>query len=382
MATLPSLKSRLAVRIAAILSVLIIGLYLSVSYIPVRNSSIDPLMSSQNNKWIFSNPLTISHPDPRWRAAFVTFVDGERSALTKLRQTIRNLEDNFNHAHGYPYIIFSHEALSDEYKELASSLASGNVTFEHLGSDMYGYSNTTDRTKAAKARVDMKDVMFGESEDYRFQSRFMAGLIFRHPALKELDYYWRFEPGTEYVCPIDFDPFQYMHANKKKFSFSMALYEYHEVMPTLYDTTLKFAQEHLKWIQPIESKNSLWDFILDADSKDFNRCHFWSNFQIADLSFYRSEQFQTFFNYIDESGGFFYERWGDPVIHTLAAVMFLKKEEVHFWEDVGYRVANYFTHCPADKKLYSRCSCRPDKNFDYDGYSCLRFFKKPTLEEL
>ncbi|KAI8393582.1 alpha-1,2 mannosyl-transferase [Radiomyces spectabilis] len=302
----------------------------------------------------------------------VTFIKNDRGQLNNLRFTMRNLEDNFNFAHGYPYVVFSNENLSDEFKELLNSITRGQVFFETLDKHMYGYAPSIDLIKAAKARKDMKNVMFGDDEDYRFQSRFMSGMIFRHPILKNLDYYWRIEAGTEYVCPINFDPFQYMQDHDKKLSFSMALYEYHETIPTLYDTAMQFASEHETWIQK-NQPGSLWKFILN-ESQEYNRCHFWSNFQIADLKFFQSEQYQAFFDYLDKAGGFFYERWGDPVIHSLAAVLFLEKEQVHFWDNIGYRVANSFTHCPTNLSLYSQCSCRPQQNFDNDGYSCLQFF--------
>lgn len=99
--------------------------------------------------------------------------------------------------------------------------------------------------------------------------------------------------------------------------------------------------------------------------------HIYCTQQISDVSFYRGEKYQSFFNYLDNSNGIFYERWGDPVIQSLGAVMFLTKEDIHFWDSIGYRVANYFTHCPS---TYSKCTCRPEQNFDNDGYSCLRFY--------
>ncbi|CAO3668315.1 unnamed protein product [Umbelopsis ramanniana] len=258
----------------------------------------------------------------------VTFVRGDRGTMQKLRHTMRNIEDSFNEHHGYPYIIFTDEDLSTEFKELVSSTTKGDVIFEKVGKDYYGYPKGIDKKKAAQARVDLKDVMFGDSEDYRFNSRFLAGTIFRHPAIEKLDYYWRIEAGTEYVCPIAFDPFQYMKDHNKKVSFSMALYEYHETLPTLWNTVKEFASEHPEWVvENKEGSGSLWPFVTDTNTGDFNRCHFWSNFQIADLSFFRGEQYQAYFNYLDQSGGFFYERWGDPVVHTLAMVLFLKKKK-------------------------------------------------------
>jgi alpha 1,2-mannosyltransferase len=104
----------------------------------------------------------------------------------------------------------------------------------------------------------------------------------RHPAVENLDYYWRIEAGTEYVCPIAFDPFQYMKDHNKKVSFSMALYEYHETLPTLWNTVKEFASEHPEWVvENKEGSGSLWPFVTDTNSGDFNRCHFWSNFQVC-----------------------------------------------------------------------------------------------------
>lgn len=112
------------------------------------------------------------------------------------------------------------------------------------------------------------------------------------------------------------------------------------------------------------------------------------------MNFFRSKEYQDYFDYIDQANGIFYERWydrytqekgmsfsinrvtnrGDPVIQSLGAVLFLEKSDIQFWENIGYRVAGYFLHCPTDKTLYSKCSCRPSQNFDNDGYSCLKYF--------
>lgn len=98
--------------------------------------------------------------------------------------------------------------------------------------------------------------------------------------MQHIDYYWRFETGTEYVCPLDFDPFQYMYDHQKKLSFSMALYEYEETIPSLFTTIMEFANNNSDLVQSMSNKNSLWHFIIDSETKVFNKCHFWSNFQV------------------------------------------------------------------------------------------------------
>ncbi|KAG1472103.1 hypothetical protein G6F56_001740 [Rhizopus delemar] len=232
------------------------------------------------SEWKYENPTRLAYPHDRFKAAFITFVKNDTESLTKLRYTIRNLEDQFNKDHNYPYLIFTDQDLSDEYMELAGALSKSTVRFEKVGSDFYGYHPTTDLDRAAQTRIDMSQTVFGDSEDYRFQSRFMAGTMYRHPLMRELDFTWRFEAGTEYICPIEQDLFQYVFENNKTTSFSMALYEYKETVPSLYQTVIDFASKHPKWVKSDQDSDSLWSFVQDPFTKTFNGCHLWNNFQV------------------------------------------------------------------------------------------------------
>ena len=69
--------------------------------------------------------------------------------------------------------------------------------------------------------------------------------------------------------------------------------------------------------------------------------------------------FQAYFDYLDETGNFFYERWGDAIVHSLAAGMFLNKSQVHFFDDIGYQHDN-FAHC-SDDGLLGTCLCPEGK---------------------
>lgn len=187
MTLIHSFKRRTVLRIAGLLFAISLGVYLVLSYRASLYTTVPsgPLWSSSlptySNQWNYTAPSSLRQPNPNFKAAFVTLTKGDRAALSSLRQTIRDLEDNFNKDYGYPYIIFSNDVLTDEFKELASSIAHGDVVFYELGPEMYGYHNQTDRAKAAQARIDMgeREIMFGDSEDYRFAARFMAGMIFR-----------------------------------------------------------------------------------------------------------------------------------------------------------------------------------------------------------
>jgi alpha 1,2-mannosyltransferase len=102
----------------------------------------------------------------------------------------------------------------------------------------------------------------------------------RHASLKELDYFWRFEPGSEFICPIQFDPFEYMKKNNKQLSFSLSTHELEENLPSLYSTVMKFKAEHPQWKPASDPpEKSLLSGMVDKQGR-YNRCYFWNNFQV------------------------------------------------------------------------------------------------------
>lgn len=57
------------------------------------------------------------------------------------------------------------------------------------------------------------------------------------------------------------------------------------------------------------SRASLPDIDPDnMEGEKYNMCHFWSNFEIAKLDFFRSKPYEEFFQMMDHSGGFWMER--------------------------------------------------------------------------
>jgi len=152
-----------------------------------------------------------------------------------------------------------------------------------------------------------------------------------------------------------------MAREKKVYGFTIALYELPETIETLWSTVkVKFPQ----YIAP----NNTLGFISSDGGESYNLCHFWSNFEIADMDFWRGEAYTAYFNYLDSHGGFYYERWGDAPVHSIAAALFASKDQIHFFNDIAYEHAT-LTHCPNTWwSVY--CTCRPEDSFDYDGNSC------------
>lgn len=309
----------------------------------------------------------------RMNATFVTLA--RNSDIWEIARSIRQVEDRFNRKFHYDWVFLNDGEFNDEFKKVTTSLVSGKTKYGQIPTEHWSFPDFIDQDKAAKVREEMREkkIIYGDSVSYRHMCRYESGFFFRHPLMLDYEWYWRVEPSVELFCDIDYDTFKFMADNKKKYSFVLSLYEYVETIPTLWDAVKNFTAAHPEHV--VEG-NSM-GFLSDDDGKTYNHCHFWSNFEIGNLNWLRSSAYIDYFNSLDHSGGFFYERWGDAPVHSIAAALMLKKEEIHFFNDIAYYHVP-FTHCPTGEKtrLDLKCHCNPKDNFDWNGYSCTsRFFE-------
>ncbi|KAN0133778.1 glycosyltransferase family 15 protein [Lactarius tabidus] len=310
-----------------------------------------------------------------------TFVPGRRANATIVMlarngdingaaKSIKQMEDRFNKRFRYPYVFLNEEPFTDQFKERMSGLTDATVEFGLIPSEHWQQPDWIDETKATASREEMvkNNVIYGGSVSYRNMCRFNSGFFFRHELLAKYKYYWRVEPDVTFFCDLDFDPFLYMQDNEKVYGFTISLPEYGETIETLWKTVREFMEQNPELIA---SDNGM-GFISDDGGLNYNRCHFWSNFEIADLDFWRGEAYMKFFEHLEQAGGFYYERWGDAPVHSIGAALLAPKDKLHFFQEVGYR-HEPFQHCPlAESHKRGKCWCDPElDNFDYHWYSCL-----------
>lgn len=174
----------------------------------------------------------------------------------------------------------------------------------------------------------------------------------------------------KYYCDIDYDVFQFMNENDILYGFTLSMFEYSHTIPTLWEAFRKFMSMNSFTAGP------LFKFVENGDHT-YNLCHFWTNFEIADMNIFRGSKYQSMFKYLDETGGFYYERWGDAPIHTLFVLTFLDPEEVWWFGDIGYTHSPY-TQCPRATEIrdMGKCSCDPNTDFLFHELSCTNHFLK------
>ncbi|KAI7892883.1 nucleotide-diphospho-sugar transferase [Mucor mucedo] len=307
----------------------------------------------------------------RENAAFVVLA--RNSDLNGLRESMQMMEDRFNHKFHYPWVFLNNDPFDDKFKEWTTGLASGKTYYGELTKEMWGYPEWIDQEKAreSRAKMEAEEVIYGGMESYRHMCRFQSGFFFRHPLMDQFDYYWRVEPDVKFTCDIDYDPFKVMKDKDLKYGFAISLKEYENTIPTLWETTKDFMKKYPQHIVPANDTESLMSWVTNDGGETYNLCHFWSNFEIGNLAFLRSQKYIDYFNHLDKAGGFFYERWGDAPVHSIAAALMLKKSEVHFFYDIGY-YHNPFKNCPSEPGWLAaeKCSCDPQDSMDNHWWSC------------
>ncbi|TIB81130.1 hypothetical protein E3Q22_01358 [Wallemia mellicola] len=339
------------------------GLLLSFSQPSQYTSRI---FRGKNNGSYHRRPLTSTwlRPDletkERQKAAFVVLA--RNSDLYQFLPSMRAVEDRFNKKFGYEWVFLNDKTFSDEFKKRTQALSDSPCHYGLIPEDHWNQPSFINETKASEARDALESlgkVPYANSVPYRNMCRFNSGFFWRHPLLDNFDYYWRVEPDIKLFCDVDYDPFQFLAENDINYGFTVSLYEYQESIPTLWETVKNFIHDHPEHVP----KENAMKFLSDDGGKTYNHCHFWSNFEIANLNLWRSPAYRAFFDYLDKAGGFYYERWGDAPVHSIAAALFSRPDQIHFFEDIGYR-HEPFQHCPQGDAAVGRCYCDPGDNFD------------------
>ena len=372
--TIPKNREKLLKKVPLVVAafIAVFFLYRTIDYRLNLNNSLTPVPHVKEyisgvDGYRYRKVTYPKYTGPKEKATFVTLV--RNSDLYNLLEAIKSVEDRFNHKFQYDWVFLNDEPFTEEFKVTVSALISGKTKFGLVPVEHWSYPAWIDQEKAAEAREEMtkNNVIYGWSESYRHMCRFESGFFFRHPLMDEYEYYWRVEPGIKLHCDIDYDIFKFMKDNNKKYGFTISIKEYQATIPTLWESVSDFIKLHPEYL----AKDNMMDFISDDGGLTYNLCHFWSNFEVGSLEFLRSEAYMSYFDYLDREGGFFYERWGDAPVHSIAAALFLNRDEIHHFADLGYFHIP-FHQCPIDPavRLGNKCDCDPNEDFTWQGYSC------------
>ncbi|KAI0471018.1 glycosyltransferase family 15 protein [Xylariaceae sp. FL0804] len=307
-------------------------------------------------------PRQVPPPSGRENAAIVMLARNDE--VEAARRAVASLERRFNRWFGYPIVFLNDEPWSPEFVAALNASTAAETIFDRVPQDRWLFPDWVDAGDARQSikRQGDRGVLYAGKETYHHMCRFFSGYFYQIEALKKYKWYWRLEPDVEFSCAITYDPFVEMARHNKVYGFTVALWEEGRTCPSLFrrvadwkeaqglpSTALWRAGVAAAWLPwPLRRAAAWWLPHRDRRGDRWNLCHYWSNFEIADLDFFRGEDYQDLYRQLEHDGGFYYERWGDAAVHSLAVNMLARPEQVHHFSDIGYR-HDWYYQCPANK---------------------------------
>lgn len=279
----------------------------------------------------------------------------------KIAKSIRGFEKSFNKKFRYPYTFINDQPFTEKFKMRIAKETKAPINYVVIPSSLWDKPEFIDETRESQAMdyLHKENVAYAKLGSYHNMCRFYLGNIFKLAELQSYRYYWRLEPSVEFFNDINYDVFKYLEKTGKIYGFSINLYDIELTVETLWSETLKFLNQgdNYKYI----NENGSFQWLLENQQNPekniktggYSTCHFWSNFEIGDMNFFRSEAYSKWFEYLDATGKFYYERWGDAPVHSMGLALFASKEKIHWFRDIGY-FHDPYQNCP-NSKTTKRC---------------------------
>lgn len=279
--------------------------------------------------------------------AFVRNV--QKDAMAK---SVKSFERSFNSKFQYPYTFFNEEPFSQDFKEALLALTKAPMYFYQVDPQFWDRPKSVnlDKMLMEKDALEKLDVPNAKLDMYRRTSRFNL-LMGKLPQLDRYKWYWRIEPDSEYFTDVNYDVFKYLDQTGKVFGFTVNVYEQENVVGSLWKDTMQWLNqgENYRFV----NENGAFQWLTENLQRPlqtemtggYSGCQFWSSFEIGNLDFFRSEAYTLWTDYLDASGNFFYQVWGDSPVHSVGLGLFADKRDIHWFRDLAFH-RSPFTNCP------------------------------------
>ena len=331
-------------------------------------------------------------------AAVVYLCCGDEQEVRDLELSLALTAKFFTSRWRYPVLIL-HDYLSGRHMARLKRLArrwlplSTRERRRETAALTFVFLNSAEWHGAVPADVNTEDKIFGYGMGYRHMCRFFSGPPLANlPALRHYHWVARVDTDSFLLGPVLDDPIQLMERGCFKYGWLGAFMDQAYFTTDLWPRTEEWIHSNELWnhvpsgpsrrsssssisspkfdahnpseghepngavrnavrprSRPATAFQSMHDWIArqltifrpDDPSNgtwDDVRYCFATNFFVADLNWWRGEEYGSYFEHLDNTGGFYRYRWGDACVHFLAAAALLEKdvEVVRFPELIRY----------------------------------------------
>jgi len=259
-------------------------------------------------------------------SAIVYLLNNNIKDILNFRKSIVFLIDNYYTKYPCDIICFYEQDFPvTELYLLKNSLQNVSIYFEPIDFKIPNYSEKIlTQIPEYFPHPDFPQVQ-GFSIGYRHMCRFFAGEIFYHPRLLDYRYVWRLDTDSFLLSDIPYNVFDRMAYEKAIYGYINIQYDHPGVINQLW----KLSKQYFTTI----NKND----IFKSSNIDFHKNKvFYTNFEIFDMDWFRSCDYQNFYRFIDDSGGIYIHRWGDHSIRYIGLNSLATPDQFCFFNDIRY----------------------------------------------
>ena len=117
---------------------------------------------------------------------------------------------------------------------------------------------------------------------------FHSKTVYEMPIMQQIDYAWRQDHDSYLLSSLDYDIFEYMKKNKYTYGYRIINYDSPVCVAGLWSIVKAYhklknikAQFFERWTEPAQ---------------------FYNNFEISDMSLWRSQEYKEYISFMDEIG--------------------------------------------------------------------------------
>ena len=131
---------------------------------------------------------------------------------------------------------------------------------------------------------------------------------------------------VHYFCDLNYDVIRFIRDNNSKYGLNINIFDDAKSLPSLWSRISCFIAANTQLVHTEADLN----WLLDPQcGEEYNNCHFFSNFEIDSLDFWRSAAIEEYFKWFDRNGGVFFEKlWKCTGVHTERFDVLAKKRNL------------------------------------------------------
>eukprot|EP00927_Polykrikos_kofoidii_P025397 TRINITY_DN22822_c1_g1_i1.p1 TRINITY_DN22822_c1_g1~~TRINITY_DN22822_c1_g1_i1.p1 ORF type:complete len:1157 (+),score=118.66 TRINITY_DN22822_c1_g1_i1:311-3472(+) len=258
------------------------------------------------------------HIDPprvpqRLRAAIHYITADTAQDLLDLSRSLSTLWESFNHKYDYPVVVF-HDGLSPISRRRIIASSDNRVwlvlieRFKEIPPEW---------TKSAN------EVAQEFSVGYRSMIRWRSGPMFLERALADFDYAMTLDTDSYFPARVGYDPFAILEKEGLVAAFPHLGRESASVVVNFMNYFLLYCR--LKDLHPRRTR--ILASLIEKNFKWYQQC-LMLDIEVLRLDWFRGEAYQSFFRYMDSTGGFWLHRWGNNPFRTFAVGLLLDDDNV------------------------------------------------------